>query len=559
MKVLMPFKSRYPPVEVPECNILSFVFPADRPPSEKPIWIDAATPSNSLSLADMLSWVKKFATGLDRLGVAQGETVMVFTPNHIFVPLAYLATAGSKRIFTGANPAYTVDEVAYQMKIIRAAVVLVHPSLLPKGLAAAKQANVPVSRVFQFAAAECPIQHGVRDWRDITKMASTSEAQSWQWDNLPGDCSKSTIAAINFSSGTTGLPKGVCITHNNLVSNAVQNLANKFHNTGRSEADPGPESWLATLPLYHAYAQLWTITLASRLQASVYVMSKFVLEDYLRYIEEYKITTLQVVPPILIMLNKRPETTKYKLNSLQTILCGAAPLSPAVQSEVSKRIGAVVVQGWGMTETTCAGIMIPGRMVDESGSVGYLLPNTEALLMDDEGKEVTDDGQPGELHLRGPQIMPKYWENEAATKETLTLDGWLRTGDVAVVKDGKFWIVDRKKELIKVNGLQVAPAELEAILLLHEDIVDAAVTGIRFQDDEWPRAYVVRREHSQMTEHGVQDFVAAKVAKHKRLSGGILFVPEIPKLASGKIIRKQLREWSKRDAKEMKGKLGPSL
>ncbi len=179
--------------------------------------------------------------------------------------------------------------------------------------------------------------------------------------------------------------------------------------------------------------------------------------------------------------------------------------------------------------------------------------------MDEEEKEVTNDGQPGELLLRGPQIMLKYWENEAATKETLTPDGWLRTGDVAVVKDGKFWIVDRKKELIKVNGLQVAPAELEAILLVHEDVVDAAVTGIRFQDDEWPRAYVVRREHSQTTEKEVQDFVATKVAKHKRLSGGILFVPEIPKLASGKIIRKQLREWSKRDANEMEGKLGAKL
>ncbi|RVX68681.1 hypothetical protein B0A52_07108 [Exophiala mesophila] len=555
----MIFKSKYPPVEVPECNILSFVFPPGRKPSEKPIWIDANDHSNSLSLADMLSWVKRFAAGLDMLGVGQGETIMVFTPNHIFVPVAYLATAGSKRIFTGANPAYTVDEVAYQMKIIRATIVLIHPSLLHQGLAAAKQAQIPISRVFQFSSVECPVRNGVRDWRDITTMVSKTEAQSWQWDTLPRHQSQNTIAAVNFSSGTTGLPKGVCISHYNLVSNAVQNLANKFHNTGCSEADPGSERWLATLPLYHAYAQLWTITIASRLQASVYIMSKFVFEDYLRCIERYNITTLQVVPPILLMLNKRPETANYKLNSLQTILCGAAPLSPAVQTEVSQRLGAVVVQGWGMTETTCAGIMIPGRMVEDTGSVGYLLPNTEALLLDEEENEVTNDGKPGELLLRGPQIMLKYWENEIATKETLTSDGWLRTGDVAVVEDGKFWIVDRKKELIKVNGLQVAPAEVEAILLLHQDIVDAAVTGIRFQDDEWPRAYVVRREHSQTTEAEVREFVATKVAKHKRLFGGVMFVPEIPKLASGKIIRKQLREWSKRDAKEMGGIMRSSL
>jgi 4-coumarate--CoA ligase len=212
-----------------------------------------------------------------------------------------------------------------------------------------------------------------------------------------------------------------------------------------------------------------------------------------------------------------------------------------------------------MTETTCAGIVIPGMMEDESGSVGCLLPNTEAMLINEEGKEVTNDGEPGELLLRGPQIMLKYWDNEDATKESITAERWLRTGDITVVKNGKFWIVDRKKELIKVNGLQVAPAELEAVLLGHEGILDAAVTGITLHDRELPRAYVVLREGTEATERDVQDFVAAKVAKHKWLSGGVSFVPEIPKLASGKIIRKQLREWSKRDAKEMEGKVSARL
>lgn len=507
----------------------------------------------------MLSWIRRFAAGLDSLGVGHQQAVMVFTPNHIFVPLAYLAAAGSGRIFTGANPAYTVDEVAYQMKIVRAAVLLIHPSLLSTGLAAARRANMPTSRIFQFAATECLVQEGIPDWRALISTASAQEADSWQWNPLLGDSSFSTIAAINFSSGTTGLPKGVCISHYNLVSNAAQNLANKFYGTGRSEGNPGTENWLATLPLYHAYSQLWTITLASRLQASVYVMSKFLFEDYLSYIEKYKITTLQAVPPILVMLNKRQETVKYRLTSLRTILCGAAPLSPELQYHVSKKLGAVVVQGWGMTETTCAGIMIPGAMEDNSGSVGYLLPNTEALLIDEEWNEVTNDEEPGELLLRGPQIMLKYWENESATTETLTPQGWLRTGDVAVVKDGRFWIVDRKKELIKVNGLQVAPAELEALLLEHDDVADAAVTGILLQDNELPRAYVVRRENAQTTEQALQRFVEAKVAKHKRLAGGVKFVPEIPKLASGKIVRKTLREWSKRDSKEIEQKQAAKL
>lgn len=555
----MPFRSIHPSLAIPKCNILSYIFPTDTAPSEKAIWIDAAEPSNSLSQAQMLSWVKRFAVGLDKLGVGQEQAVMVLTPNHIFVPLVYLAAAGSKRFFTGANPAYTVDEVAYQMKIVRAAVVLVHPLLLDKSLAAAKQVGVPVGRIFQFSETECLTRNGVQDWRALTSLAPIQEAESWQWDPLTGESSLSTIAAINFSSGTTGLPKGVCITHHNLISNATQNLVNKFHGAAHSEIALGSEKWLATLPLYHAYSQLWTITLACRLQAEVYVMSKFVFEDYLRYIEKYRITTLQAVPPILIMLSKRAETTKYDLTSLRSILCGAAPLSPELQSQVSKRVGAVVLQGWGMTETTCAGIVIPGMMEDESGSVGCLLPNTEAMLINEEGKEVTNDGEPGELLLRGPQIMLKYWENEDATKESITAERWLRTGDITMVKNGKFWIVDRKKELIKVNGLQVAPAELEAVLLGHEGILDAAVTGITLHDRELPRAYIVLREGTEATERDVQDFVAAKVAKHKWLSGGVSFVPEIPKLASGKIIRKQLREWSKRDAKEMEGKVSARL
>ena len=294
-------------------------------------------------------------------------------------------------------------------------------------------------------------------------------------------------------------------------------------------------------------------------------MKSFVFEDFLKYIQKYKITHLQSVPPILVMLAKRPETKNYDLSTIRNIICGAAPLSRELQNEVSSRFKLAIVQGWGMTETTCAGIGSPGFENDMSGSIGNLLPNTEAKLIDEDGSEVTEEGKPGEMWVRGPQMMMRYWRNEEATKESKTDDGWFKTGDVAIVKgpanDQKFWIVDRKKELIKVKGLQVAPAELEAVLLENDAISDAAVTGVTVNEEEYPRAYVVLQEGSKgkIKEEDIRKWVEPKVAKHKRLEGGVMFVDEVPKLPSGKIMRKVMREWAKRDAKVVQGRLKARL
>jgi 4-coumarate--CoA ligase len=553
----MPIKSKWPDLDIPKCNILSYLFPKDKPVSEKPLWIDAGDPSNSLSAVQMLLWVKRLAVGLDKLGVKQAQAVMVFTPNHIFVPLVYLAAAGSGRFYSGANPSYTANELAHQMKSIEATVVLIHPTLLMTGIEGARLAGISKDRLFQFTDSECETVHGVRDWRSI--VASVQEAESWQWDEL-GEKSLTTVATINFSSGTTGLPKGVCITHHNLISNTAQGIFNRLATTKFSIEQPPPARWLAMLPLYHAYSQLYTINIALKLRGvEVYVMRSFVLKDYLSCIQTYKINELQTVPPVIVMLAKRPEVANYDLSSVEQILCGAAPLKSDLQNQVSTRFNLVIVQGWGMTELTCGGIGIPGREKDETGSIGYLMPNTEAMLIDEDGNEVTKEGEPGELWVRGPQVLLSYWRNEQATEESKTDDGWFKTGDVAVCKNDKFWIVDRKKELIKVNGLQVAPAELEALLLGHEHIADAAVVGINLHNDEWPRAYIVLQEKGKMTEKDVQKWFEGQVAKHKRLVGGVMFVDEVPKLASGKIMRKVMKEWAKRDAKEMEGKVKARL
>lgn len=556
----MPFSSPHEKIDIAKCNILSYVFADGRAKETKPLWMDAAEPSRSLSMAQMHLLVKRFAVGLDKLSVPHGSAVMVFTPNHIYVPMVYLASAGSKRAFTGANPIYTVSEVAYQMKILDASVVLIHPTLLETGLKAAKEAGIPKSHTFLFSDVPTEPVQGLRDWRDM--LGSESEGQSWQWDPLEGSASEETVACINFSSGTTGLPKGVCISHRNLIANASQTIYNKFSGTNRSEQNPGSETWLVFLPLYHAYSQLWTINIACRLRYKVYVQQKFVFEDFLKFVERYKVDAVQAVPPLLIMLSKRSEVKKYDISSLKHILVGAAPTSRELQAEVSNRFSLKVGQGWGMTETTCAGIMAPfGDDDDGTGTIGVLLPNTDAKLVDDEGNEVTKEGERGELCVRGPQMLMRYWKNETATKESSDSDGYFHSGDVAIWKhDHKgrqtFWIVDRKKELIKVKGLQVAPAELEAVLLECPDVADAAVVGIRYETDgeEWPRAYVVLQEEAKarnVSEKDIQKFVAEKVAKHKHLIGGVKFVDEVPKLPSGKIMRKVVKDMAKKDAEDM--------
>lgn len=296
--------------------------------------------------------------------------------------------------------------------------------------------------------------------------------------------------------------------------------------------------------------------MAPKLGFPVYIMRKFVYEEFLDVIQRYRITHLQVAPPILIMLDKRPETSRYDLSSVKNILCGAAPLSLNLQNRIQKRFRTNVVQGWGMTEVTCGAIHVPGGRYDESGSVGLLDPNCECKLLDEDGNAVPA-GEPGELHVRGPNICLGYWRNDEATKASLDGEGWLKTGDIMVVKDNWFWVVDRKKELIKVNALQVSPAELEAVLLAHDSIADAGVVGVMLDGQECPRAYVQAKDEARgrLSEVQVQEYMKERVAKHKQLTGGVQFVDEVPRLASGKIQRKTLKEWARKDAASMRAKL----
>lgn len=545
----MIYKSKFEDIDIPQCNILSFLFPRDKTPSTRALWIDAECPEKNLSPADLLLWVQRFAVGLDRLGVQKNEAIMVFTPNHIFVPVVYLGAVGSERYYTGANPAYTVDELASQILNVKAAVLLIHPSLFETGFAAAKKAKLHPTNIFLFSDSNCSERGGVRDWKEF--LASEKDAVAWRWDDLGYNATKQ-IATINFSSGTTGLPKGVCTSHYNLVSNTCQTMIAKSNGNEQAELQQS-ETWLTFLPLYHAFSQLFTINIACRLDIPVYIMQKFSFPQFLDYIQRYRVTTIQAVPPVMNMLAKRPETTQYNTSSLRNIMVGGGPMSIQLQNELMTKFNFFISPGWGMTETTCVGILLPDNMRNTNGTVGYLLPNTEAKTMDNDGQEVVDN--PGELWVRGPQMMLGYWGNEKATRDTFTIDGWMKTGDIVIAKDNMWWVVDRKKELIKVNGLQVAPAELEAILLQHECVLDAAVVGLDVDGNEYPRAYVVIRPgttQDPLMEREIQKHVAERLAKHKHLTGGVQFKQFIPRLLSGKVMRSVVKEWAKEDAKSFR-------
>ena len=441
----MPFKSKFPDLDIPETNILNIVFPKNDPiDPNKPIWSDSDDPKNHITKKQALHSIKKFAIALDHLNVKPQQTVMIFTPNHINVPIVYMGIVGSRRIFSGANPVYTQSEVEYQLRDTDAKLLLVHPSLLDTGLAAAQKVGIPRHRIFQFSDKPTAQNEGIADWNDI--LGSDEEAGKYEWPALSGSEARKTIASINYSSGTTGLPKGVMVSHYNVIANVMQTIYMRDLEMPYDPARRPEERWLAFLPLYHAYGQLWTCLIAPRLGIDVYVMKKFDFLGFLEGVQKYRVTHLQVAPPVVVMLGRRPETKRYDLSSVKYILCGAAPLAKDLQNEVCDLLKVSITQGWGMTETTSAAIHVPGGANDDSGSVGMLDPNTEAKLVDDDGREVVGIGEPGELYVRGPQMCMGYWKNEAATKETLDSDGWLRTGDVAKVNSKEwFWIVDRKK------------------------------------------------------------------------------------------------------------------
>jgi acyl-CoA synthetase (AMP-forming)/AMP-acid ligase II len=340
------------------------------------------------------------------------------------------------------------------------------------------------------------------------------------------------LIALPYSSGTTGLPKGVMLTHHNLVSNLrqMEGLC-YFYET---------DTLICVLPLFHIYGLVVVLNMGLYSGATVVMMPRFDLETFLKAAQDYEITLAHLVPPIVLALSKHPVVDNYKLPKLHTIFSGAAPLGEDLTRACMERLGCSVRQGYGMTETSPVTHSSPAPPWPvKFGSVGVPAPNTECKIVDLETGAELGAGEKGEVCVRGPQIMTGYLNKPEATAQTIDLEGWLHTGDIGYFdEDGHFFIVDRAKELIKYKGFQVPPAELEAVLLTHPCIADAAV--IPYPDEEAgevPKGIIVLREPAEP--EAIMEFVAERVAPHKRIRH-LEFVDKIPKSPSGKILRRVL-------------------
>jgi acyl-CoA synthetase (AMP-forming)/AMP-acid ligase II len=415
---------------------------------------------------------------------------------------------------------------------------------------AADKTGIAKERIWIFDVQGQAVPQGYKSWQSLL----THGERDWPRFNDLETC-RTTPAARLFSSGTTGLPKAATLTHYNFI--AQHTLVHEYADK------PYTASRIFCIPMFHASSVPTAHTSALRAGTPTYVLRRFELEPLLASIEKFGITELAVVPPIVVAMLMSPATKKYSLKSIKAASCGAAPLAKETQQRFRELLSpdATVTQVWGMTETSCVASMIHYPGDDTTGSVGKLLPCVDAKLVDDEGKDISDYDVRGELCVRGPTIIPGYFENPKANAESYDGDGYFHTGDIAYLsaETGFWYIVDRKKELIKVRGFQVAPPELEAVLLSHPNIIDAAVIGVKDATDkdvEHPRAYVVARPGApKPTEQEVKDFLNGKLAKYKALTGGVVFLEAIPKNPSGKILKRMLREMVEAEEKAKRAKL----
>jgi acyl-CoA synthetase (AMP-forming)/AMP-acid ligase II len=506
--------SPYPDVQIPDVALHEAVLATAAERGDQPALIDGPT-GRTITYGQLAGGVGRAAAGLAARGFSRGDAFAIYLPNVPEYAVAFYAVSTAGGVSTTINPLYTADELANQLNDSRARFLLTAPPLLERARAAAERSGV--EEIFVLGEAE-----GATPFAAL--LAADGEPPAVDVDPA------NDVATLPYSSGTTGLPKGVMLTHRNLVANLCQ--------TDQLLVQGPDDRVIAVLPLYHIYGLTVLMCGAVRKGATLVTMPRFDLEEFLRLIQDHRVTQAFLVPPIILALAKHPLVDKYDLSSLKTVLSGAAPLDAALEAAAAERIGTLVTQGWGLTETSPVATTNLGGE-PRPGSVGRLLPNTQMRVVDPATGADRPVGETGELVLSGPQVMKGYLGRPEETAGMLDPDGWLHTGDLGYVDgDGYWYVVDRVKELIKYKGLQVAPAELEAVLLSHPAIADAAV--VRAADEEAgevPKAFVVAR--SPLTEAEVMAYVAERVAPFKKVRM-VEFVDEIPKAPSGKILRRVL-------------------
>lgn len=514
----MIYKSPHADAIIPEVSFTDFVFEHASQYADKHALIDGPS-GRTLTYGQLTEAIRLVAVGLHQRGFKKGDVFAIYSPNLPDYAIAFHAVATLGGIVTTVNPLYTADELAHQLNDCSARFLLTIPTFLDKAQEAKGKSSI--EEIFVFGEAE-----GATSFRILLESDGSVPVVATN--------PKEDLIVLPYSSGTTGLPKGVMLTHYNLVSNLCQcNGTVDFRPEDRA---------IGILPFFHIYGMIVVMSYMLRLGGTVVTLPRFDLQQFLQVLQDYKITSGALVPPIILVLAKHPSADDYDLSHLRMILSGAAPLSGELQAAVSKRLNCIALQGYGLTETSPVTHSTPNDPAKvKPGSVGPSLRNTEVRIVDALNGGDQGPYAEGEVWIRGPQVMKGYLNRPDATAAIIDKDGWLHTGDIGYVdEDGYLFIKDRLKELIKYKGFQVAPAELEGILLTHDAIADAAVIPVPDEEaGELPKAYVVLKTNWMLTAEEVMTYVAEQVAPHKKVRS-VEFVNEIPKSASGKILRRLL-------------------
>ena len=521
------FTSPLPDVEIPNVSVYDYLFGHIADDELARIALIDGTTGAEVSYAQLIGQINSLAAALAARGTSVGDVVGLLCPNVPAFATVFHGILRAGATATTINSLYTPTEIAAQLTGSGASWLFTVSPLLPGAEAAATLAGIDADHLVVIDGAD-----GHPSLRDFLIQGAPAPQVSFD--------PATHLAVLPYSSGTTGRPKGVMLTHRNLVANIAQAEAN----IGMVPDD----RVLAVLPFFHIYGMTALLNFALKKRATLVTMPRFDLAEFLRVISTYRATFVFIAPPVAVALAKSPLVDEYDLSSVRVVFSGAAPLDGALALAVAARLGTTVAQGYGLTESSPVSHTIPLDRPDvDRSTIGFLVPNMQArLIHPDTGADIgpVSEGvsEPGEILMRGPNIMLGYLGNEEATRESLDSDGWLHTGDVATVDaNGTFRIVDRLKELIKYKGYQVAPAVLEAVLLTHPLIADAAVIGVQDADaQEVPKAFVVTMTGADLTEADVIAFVAERVAPHEKVRV-VSFIEQIPKSASGKILRKDLR------------------
>ncbi|XP_039272337.2 uncharacterized protein LOC120346636 [Styela clava] len=517
----MPFRSPFPDIQLPDKSFSDVMFDAMKQHGEEIALVDNSIGGKSLTFKQVYDQSRNCAGYLHKTGLGKGDVVGLCSPTCLEFPVAMLGIIAAGGVVAPCNPAYRVGEILQQFQISKPKMVMVHEECIDT-MKKVQQQTESLQKIFVIGKSD--------EFTTLMEMIDDKNNKDFP-DNIVINGVED-LALLPYSSGTTGLPKSVMLTHRNLISVAMI--------FGTSMVSETTDCMYTDRPMYHAGG--FSCFILTLFCGNKLILEKeFEVETMLKAIEKYKISHILTVPPILICLANDKRVENYDVSSVKEVACGGAALAPDILRKIEKRFGAFIRPAYGMTE--CLGIAIHDGKESLFEGVGKVCRNTEVKIINLQSGKGLQKNQIGEIIVKGPQVMKGYMGNPDATAQTIMQDGWIHTGDIGYFdNDEMLYIIDRLKEVIKYKGVQVSPAELESVILKHPKVADVGVIGIPDSHaGELPKAFVVKKV-DDLTADELDAFVKDELVDYKQLRGGIEFVEKIPKSSTGKIQRNELKK-----------------